>query len=105
MNPKIVFVASLFTSRIFWTQVIALGALVLTKAGFTLPLLDDAGQAELVTLLDALMTTVFRTTGPNGPVSITAPLSTPAPIEVPPGMTATVSAPMEAGGHPTVIVN
>ncbi len=93
MNPKLVFVASLFTSRIFWTQVIALAALVVTAAGYHPALLSAENQAELVGLVDALMTTIFRVTGPNGPVTLSAPLRRrPPPLELAPGThTVTVS--------------
>lgn len=105
MTPKIVFIASLFTSRIFWAQVIALAALIATAAGWHPGWWSAENQAELVGLIDVLMTTIFRTTGTNGPVTLTAPLSTPPAIPIPPGSAVTVHAPSEPGSHPIVTVH
>lgn len=104
MNPQLVFVTSLFTSRIFWTQVIALVALIVTAAGFHPDILSQANQAELVGLVDALMTTIFRVTGTNGPVSLKAPIRRPpAPVDVPPGRhTLTITAPLTSNQHPGI---
>lgn len=78
------FVSSLFTSKIFWTQVITLIAMVLSASG--VHVIDAPGvQEQLVGTLDVVFTVIFRLTGANGPVSLGAPLNTPAPVDVPPG--------------------
>jgi hypothetical protein len=106
-NPQLVFVTSLFTSRIFWAQVIALAALIATAAGFHPDWWGADHQAELVGLIDAVMTTVFRVSGPNGPVSVSAPLATPPPPrELTPGdhVVTVTSTPM-LSAHPIVTVS
>lgn len=92
-NPKLVFVASLFTSKIFWSQVIALAAMIATASGAHPQWASEASQAELVGLVDMIATTVFRLWGTNGPVSLSAPLSTPPAQDVSVGVHAVQVAP------------
>ena len=90
-NPKIIFVQSLLTSRIFWAQVISLIAMIATTCGLHPQLLSEENQAELVGLIDMIATTVFRLWGVNGPVSLTAPITVPAPQDLPMSGTSTVT--------------
>jgi hypothetical protein len=78
-------VKSLFTSKIFLAQVVTLVAMVATMAGYHPAWATEANQAELVSMIDLVATTAFRMFGVNGPVSLTAPISTPAPQDLLPG--------------------
>jgi hypothetical protein len=81
---KIQFVKSLFASKIFWTQMVTLAAMIASAAGWHL--LDTPGQQEqLIGTLDAIATVALRLWFPTGPVSITGPVSVPAPVDVPVG--------------------
>lgn len=112
-NPRLVFVSSLFTSRIFWTQMVGLAALLATISGAHPAWADPTQQAALVGAIDMIITTVLRLVGTNGPVSLSAPLSTPPPQEMdagvhavqvaPGGATATVTT-LPAGTTTTVAV-
>jgi hypothetical protein len=94
-NPKIVFVASLFTSKIFWAQVVAIVATLATMSGFHPGWATEANQAELVGMIDMFATTALRIWGFSGPVSLTAPISALAPQELTAGVhTVTVTPPV-----------
>lgn len=92
---QLAFVSSLFTSKIFWTQVVTLAALIASAAG--VHVLDDAGtQAQVIGMLDAIATALIRWWFPTGPVSLSGPLITPAPQDVPVGASVvTVAAPKD----------
>ncbi len=78
---QVAFVKSLFASRIFWTQAVAFAAIVASAAGYHI--IDAPGvQEQLVGALDALFTIYFRLNGPNGPVSLTGPVSVPDPVDI-----------------------
>lgn len=80
------FVSSLFASKIFWTQVVSLIAMIATAAGWHLPYLETPGaQEQLVGYLDMAATFILRWLDSSGPVSIFAPFSTPAGQPVPVG--------------------
>jgi len=100
-NPQIVFVSSILTSKIFWTQVVAAAAMIATAAGLHPPWLDASNQAELVGALATLATVALRLWGYSGPVALTAPLSTQAAQELPPGThTVTVQPPPAPAAPP-----
>jgi hypothetical protein len=81
---KLTFVSNLFTSKIFLTQVVTLAALIAGASG--VHVLDDQGaQAQLVGVLDVVVTMLLRWLYPTGPVSISAPVSTPPAQDVPLG--------------------
>ena len=66
------------------TQVVALLAFILSAAGYKV--LDAPGaQEQLIGFLDVAATMLLRWLGPTGPVSLTAPFSTPAAQDVPAG--------------------
>ncbi len=96
------FVSSLFTSKIFWAQVVTLAAMILSAAG--VHVIDAPGaQEQAIGILDALATMVLRLWFPTGPVSLTAPMSVPASIDVPAGGVALhVPAPEDRAQTPTV---
>ena len=99
MNPapaQLTFVSSLFASKIFWTQVVTLIAMVLSAAGYHV--IDAPGaQEQLIGFLDVAATMALRWLTPNGPVSISAPLSVPANQPVAVGASVvTVAAPADA---------
>lgn len=74
---QLTFVSSLFASKIFWAQVVALAAMVLSAAGYHI--IDTPGaQEQLIGFLDAAATMFLRWYFPTGPVSMSAPFSTPA---------------------------
>ncbi len=78
------FVSSLFSSHIFWAQVVTLAAMILSAAG--VHVIDGAGaQEQAIGILDALATMALRLWLPTGPVSLTAPMSVPASMDVPAG--------------------
>ena len=87
MNPapaQLAFVSSLFASKIFWVQVVSLVAMILSAAG--VHVIDAPGaQEQIVGTLDALATMALRLWFPTGPVSLSAPFSTPANQNVPVG--------------------
>ncbi len=104
-NPQLVYVASLFTSKIFYTQVLAAAATIATAFGLHPAWLSAENQVELVGALTMLATMAFRLWGSVGPVSLTAPISTPAPQELPPGVhTITVQPPLAPVPPTTVSV-
>jgi hypothetical protein len=81
---QLTFVSSLFASKIFWTQAVALLALILSTAGYHV--IDAPGaQEQLIGFLDVTATMLLRWLSPTGPVSLSAPFSTPAPQDVPAG--------------------
>jgi hypothetical protein len=80
---KLQFVSSLLTSKIFWTQVVTVVALILNASGVHV-LDDSAAQAQLIAAIDAVVTVIFRLYS-SGPVSLTAPISTPPGQDVPTG--------------------
>jgi len=81
-NPQLVYVSSLFTSKIFWTQVLAGAGMLATALGLHPAWLSADNQAELVGTLTMVATVAFRLFAASGPVSVTAPLSTPANQEL-----------------------
>jgi hypothetical protein len=87
MNPapaKLQFVSSLFASKIFWAQVIALAASI--ASAFGVHILDSQeAQQQAIGMADMLATMALRLWFPTGPVSLTAPLSVPASQDVPVG--------------------
>lgn len=77
---KLEFVTNLITSKIFWTQVVTIIALLLSMSG--VHVLDDpAVQVQLIAAIDAVVTVVFRLYS-SGPVSITGPITAPATQDV-----------------------
>lgn len=111
---KLTFVSNLLTSKIFLTQVVAILASIASAAG--VHLLDDQGmQQQLILVLDGVVTALLRWLFPTGPVSITAPVSTPAAQDVPVGasvVTVPVSAnqlqvagvqPLDVGTHTVAV--
>lgn len=105
MNPapaQLQFVSSLFASKIFWTQIITLAAMIASAAG--VHVLDAPGaQEQAIGILDALATMALRLWLPTGPVSLTAPMSVPAAQDVPAGASVVhISAPTDAV-QPTVV--
>jgi hypothetical protein len=81
---QLTFVSNLFTSKIFLAQLAAVIASIATAAG--VHVLDDPGnQQMLIVLLGGLATMLLRWLFPTGPVSISAPISTPAAQDVPVG--------------------
>jgi hypothetical protein len=99
MNPapaQLTFVSSLFTSKIFWAQIVSLAALVLSASG--VHVIDAPGvQEQLIGGLDMLATIMLRLWFPTGPVSLTGPLSTPAAQNIPAGASVvSVPAPKDA---------
>ncbi len=103
MNPtpapaQLSFVSNLFASKIFWTQVVALVAMIATAAGYHLPWLETPGsQEQLVGYIDMAATFLLRWLDSAGPVSIFAPFSTPAGQPVPVGASVVhVAAPADA---------
>lgn len=95
ITAKLTFVSNLLTSKIFLTQVVALTALIAGAAG--VHVLDDQGtQAQIIGILDAIITVLLRWLFPTGPVSLTAPILTPAAQDVPVGASVvTVPAPKD----------
>lgn len=95
ITAKLTFVSNLLTSKIFLTQVVALAALIAGAAG--VHVLDDQGtQAQIIGILDAIITVLLRWLFPTGPVSLTAPILTPAAQDVPVGASVvTVPAPKD----------
>ncbi len=78
---KLQFVSSLFASKIFWAQIVSLVALILSAAGYKV--LDAPGaQEQIIGMLDGVATIALRLLFPTGPVSLTAPLSTPPSQDV-----------------------
>ncbi len=93
---QLTFVSSLFASKIFWAQVVSLIAMIATAAG--VHVLDAPGaQEQLIGGLDMLATIALRLFSPTGPVSLTAPFSTPAAQDIPAGASVvSVPAPQDA---------
>lgn len=78
------FVSSLFTSKIFWAQVVTLVAMIASACG--IHLLDAPGaQEQLIGVLDAIATVLLRLFFPSGPVSLGGPLTAPDPLPIPAG--------------------
>lgn len=84
-NPRIVFVSSLLTSKIFWTQILGAAATIATAFGVHPQFLSTESQVEFVGTLTMLATVGFRLWGYGGPVSLTAPISPQPDQELPPG--------------------
>lgn len=84
MMAQLVFVRSLFTSKIFLAQVVTLVAMVMSAAGYHL--IDAPGaQEQLIGVLDVIVTTLFRWLAPTGPVSLSGPVNAPATRILEPG--------------------
>jgi len=99
-DAKLTFVTNIITSKIFWVQVVTLVAMVASAAGYKV--LDAPGvQEQLVGALDAFATIILRLWFPSGPVSITGPLTSPTPKDVPPG-TSIVVVPSDPSREVTV---
>lgn len=82
--PLLIFTRNLLTSKILWTQVVALLATILTASG--VHILDDpATQTQWIGYLDMAATVLLRWAFDTGPVSVSAPLSTPTSVPVPVG--------------------
>lgn len=97
MNSQatIVFAKNLLSSKIFWTQAVALGATVATLMGVHPTWATEAGQAEVVGGITMVVTMALRLWGTNGPVTLTAPLRAPANQNLPVGVhQVTVTAPV-----------
>jgi hypothetical protein len=112
---KLTFVSNLLTSKIFLAQVVTLIAMIASAAG--VHVLDDQGtQAQLIGVLDVVATMLLRWLFPTGPVSLSAPISTPLAQDVPAGASVvTVPAPkdrsqvagvqpLEIGAHTVEVV-
>ena len=99
---QLIFVSNLITSKIFWTQVVTLVAMILSAAG--VHVIDAPGvQEQVIGILDALATTALRLWAPTGPVSLSAPMSVPASQPVAVGASVVhVAAPAEAVQTTTV---
>ena len=94
---QIQFVSSLFSSKIFWTNIVGIAAMIASAAGAKVPGLAPGQQEETIGMLMALATMLLRWLAPTGPVSLTAPLSVPAAQDVPAGASIVhVAAPTDA---------
>lgn len=99
-EAKLTFVTNIVTSKTFWAQVVTIIALGASAAGYKV--LDAPGvQEQLIGALDAVATVILRLWFPSGPVSLTGPLTSPAPKDVPPG-TSIVVVPSDASREVTV---
>lgn len=95
-TAKLQFVSSLFGSKIFWAQVIALAASIASALGVHL-LDSQEAQQQAIGMADMLATMALRLWFPTGPVSLTAPFSVPASQDVPVGASVVhVAAPQDA---------
>jgi hypothetical protein len=93
---QLAFVSSLFASKIFWTQVVTLLAMILSAAGYHV-INAPGAQEQIVGGLDAIATMALRLFAATGPVSLAGPASTPPPQDVPVGASVvTVAAPADA---------
>jgi hypothetical protein len=96
------FVSNLFTSKIFLTQVASLIAVLASAEG--VHVLDDPTmQVTLVAVLGAVATALLRWLAPTGPVSVSAPVVTPAAQDVPLGRS-TVEIATPAAAPSTAVV-
>lgn len=100
---KLQYITSFATSKIFWTQVIMVFALMLGASG--VHVLDDPlQQAELVAGISGVMTVIFRVFFSSGPVSMTGPMSSPPSQDIPAG-NSVISVPPPQETTQTVIVS
>jgi hypothetical protein len=94
MNPQISYVASFVTDKAFWAKVVGGVLLGLTAYGVKVPAIDAATQAEIVGFLTFAASFALQLWGGQGPIALTAPVSTPANQTLPPGVhTVTVTPP------------
>lgn len=76
-NPAtITFDSSLFTSKIFLTQLSMFAGTVFVNGGINLNIHDPATQLQLVQLFGGAVTILFRWLATTGPVSLGGPLRT-----------------------------
>ncbi len=95
-NPKIILMseASILTDKAFWAKALGGLALITTAFGLHPSWLSLESQAEIAGGVAMLAALGFQLFGGQGPVSLTAPLSTPDPVTLPAGThTVTVAAP------------
>lgn len=95
-NTKIMLMAqsSILTDKAFYAKALGGVALIVTAFGLHPAWLSLESQAEIAGGIAMLAALGFQLFGGQGPVSLTAPLSTPDPVVLPSGThTVTVAAP------------